>query len=76
METDFAILHHREGVDVLPSNINLSAMEISLVNVMSRELVLKRYIERIMQKVRAEDTFTTKIYAPTIDRGKLPETGY
>lgn len=76
METEFAILHHSEGVDVLPSNINLSAMEISLVNVMSRELVLKRYIERIMQKVRAEDTFTTKIYAPTMDRGKLPETGY
>ena len=47
METDFAILYHSEGVDVLPSNIDLSAMEISLVNVMSRELVLKRYIERI-----------------------------
>lgn len=29
-----------------------------------------------MQKVTAEDTFTTKIYAPTVDRGKLPKTGY
>ena len=29
-----------------------------------------------MQKVKAEDTFTTKIYAPTVDRGKLPKTGY
>ena len=38
-----------EGVDVLPSNIDLSAMEISLVNVMSRELILKRYIERVRQ---------------------------
>ena len=47
MEDVFAILHHSEGVDVLPSNIDLSAMEISLVNVMSREMVLKRYIERI-----------------------------
>lgn len=47
METDFAILHHSEGVDVLPSNIDLSAMEISLVNVMSREMVLKRYIDRL-----------------------------
>ena len=35
METDFAILHHSEDVDVLPSNIDLSAMEISLVNVMN-----------------------------------------
>ena len=43
METDFAILHHSEGVDVLPSNIDLSAMEILLVNVMSREMILKRY---------------------------------
>ena len=30
-----------------------------------------------MQKVTAEDTFTTKIYVPpTVDRGKLPKTGY
>lgn len=29
-----------------------------------------------MQKVTAEDTFTTKIYAPTVDIGKLPKTGY
>lgn len=47
METDFAILHHSEGVDVLPSNIDLSAMEILLVNVMSREMILKRYSIRI-----------------------------
>lgn len=49
MDKDYAILRHSEGVDVLPSNIDLSAMEISLVNVMSRELILKRYIERIKQ---------------------------
>lgn len=49
MDKDYAILHHNEGVDVLPSNIDLSAMEISLVNVMSRELILKRYIERVRQ---------------------------
>ena len=47
MDKDYAILRHSEGVDVLPSNIDLSAMEISLVNVMSRELILKRYIESI-----------------------------
>lgn len=41
MDKDYAILRHSEGVDVLPSNIDLSAMEISLVNVMSRELILK-----------------------------------
>ena len=38
-----------ENLFLLPSNIDLSAMEISLVNVMSRELILKRYIESIKQ---------------------------
>lgn len=30
------ILHHKEGVDFIPSNIELSAIEVSLVNAMSR----------------------------------------
>ena len=33
------ILHHNEGVDIIPANIELSAVEVSMVNVMSRELV-------------------------------------
>lgn len=41
------ILHHEEGVDLMPSNIELSGLEVSLVNVMSRELVLKEYLEII-----------------------------
>lgn len=44
------ILHHSEGVDILPANIELSALEISLVNAMSRELVLRRYIETIKER--------------------------
>jgi chromosome partitioning protein len=47
---DYAILHHSENVDVLPSNIALSAAEVSLVNVMSRELVLRDYVEKIKHK--------------------------
>ena len=35
------ILHHKEGVDIIPTNIELSGMEISLVNAMSREQTLK-----------------------------------
>ena len=34
------ILHHREGVDLIPANIELSAIEVSLVNAMSRELLI------------------------------------
>lgn len=30
---DEGILHHAEGVDLMPANIELSAMEVSLVNV-------------------------------------------
>ena len=38
------ILHHKEGVDIIPNNIELSGMEISLVNAMSREQTLKLYL--------------------------------
>ncbi len=46
-ESDMGILHHSEGVDVMPSNIELSGMETALVNIMSRENVLKEYISRV-----------------------------
>ena len=41
------ILHHHEGFDFVPANRRLSAVEVGLVNVMSRETVLKRYLEGI-----------------------------
>lgn len=41
------ILHHEEGVDFMPSNIELSGVEISLFNVMSREYVLKTYVDAV-----------------------------
>ena len=40
-----AIITHPEGVDLLPSNIELSGMETGLFNVMSREYVLKNAID-------------------------------
>jgi len=44
------ILHHEEGVDLLPANIELSGTEVSLVNTMSREIVLRTYINEVKQK--------------------------
>lgn len=44
-----AILHHEEGVDLIPANIELSALEISMVNVMSRELILKQLLAGIKE---------------------------
>lgn len=41
------ILHHEEGVDILPGNIELSGLEVSLVNVMGRERVLQEYISKV-----------------------------
>lgn len=41
------ILHCEEGVNLLPSNIELSATEVNLVNTMSRETVLKTYLKEI-----------------------------
>ena len=43
---DYAILKHAEGVDLLPSNIELSGMDMTLVNVMNREHVLEAYVEQ------------------------------
>ena len=47
LSEDAGILHHDEGVDLLPSNIELPGMETGLFNIMSREYVLKGYIETV-----------------------------
>ena len=41
------ILHHAEGVDLIPSSIELAGMEVSLVNAMSREKVLKQVLDGV-----------------------------
>lgn len=43
------ILHHKEGVDLIPANIELSAIEVSLVNAMSRELILRSMVDRLRE---------------------------
>lgn len=43
------ILHHPEGVDLMPANIELSGFEVSLVNAMSRETILKQYLDTVKQ---------------------------
>ena len=41
------ILHHPEGVDLMPADIQLSGMEVSLVNAMSRETILRQYLDTV-----------------------------
>ncbi len=41
------IIKHKEGVDFLPSNIELSGLEVKMVNAMSREHILKIYLDSL-----------------------------
>ena len=43
------ILKHPEGVDYMPANIELSGLEVSLVNAMSRETILRQYLDTVRQ---------------------------
>lgn len=42
-----AILKHKEGVDLLPSSIDLSGVEMNLITAMSREFILKSCLDKI-----------------------------
>jgi len=44
------ILHHEEGIDLMPGNIELSGLEVSLVNVMSRERIMREYISLVKEE--------------------------
>lgn len=44
---DCGILHNKEGVDLLPSNIELSGLEVRLINAISRESILKTYLDDV-----------------------------
>ena len=39
------VLHHAEGVDLIPANIELAGLEVALVNSMNREKMLKQVLD-------------------------------
>lgn len=41
------IIHHAEGVDLMPACIELSGVEVSLVNTKNRDTILRQYIETV-----------------------------
>lgn len=41
------ILHHKEGIDLIPSDLSLSGVELSLGNTMSREFILKNCLNKV-----------------------------
>ncbi len=48
-ESDEGILHHNEGVYLLLANIEFSGIEVSLINILSRETVLKEYVNSVTE---------------------------
>ena len=50
VEGEDGIIKHEEGIDLMPGNIELSGLEVSLVNAMSREMVMRSYVEGIKKK--------------------------
>ena len=60
-----AILHHEEGVDLIPASIELSGMEMSLVSAMSREFTLRSYLSLI--KHEYDHIFKVRMDADMLD---------
>ena len=56
------ILHHAEGVDLLPSSIALSGLELRMVNATSREALLRK----LLQPLKAEYDFIVLDCPPTL----------
>jgi chromosome partitioning protein len=50
LDINDVILHHEENIDLIPSNLDLSAMEIPLLNAMNREVVIKNCLKGIKDK--------------------------
>lgn len=44
------IIRQAEGVDLLPANIELSGLEVTLVNTMSRETILRDYLRSVQDQ--------------------------
>lgn len=42
-----AILHHKEGIDLIPSNLNLAMTETNLSNAMSREYAMQKSLKEL-----------------------------
>jgi chromosome partitioning protein len=57
------IIHHSEGVDLMPANDSLTGMELTLAPLMGREIILRKYIN----KVKPLYDFVVIDTCPTLD---------
>ena len=51
------VLHHAEGVDLIPANIELAGLEVALVNSMNREKMLKQVLKQVLESAKREYDF-------------------
>ena len=63
------ILHHEENVDLLPANIELSAMEMMLVTAMSRETILRSYLSKV--KDNYDYNVLHQVFQVAVDDGMI-----
>ncbi len=49
-DADRAMLLQEEGIDLIPANITLSALEVSLVGVISREMIMKEFVDSVRDR--------------------------
>ena len=81
IRTGEGILHHAEGVDLMPADIQLSGMEVSLVNAMSRETILRQYLDTLKGQYSHTQTqnipsrFTPAKPTMPLERTTAPSTG-
>ena len=47
VELGEGIIHHEEGIEFIPANIELAGLETSLANIMSRETILRQYLDSV-----------------------------
>lgn len=50
IEPGEGIIRHEEGIDFIPANIELAGLETALVNIMSRETVMRQLLEKMREQ--------------------------
>ena len=68
LDVSQGIIHHSEGVDLLPSNIEMSGFEVRLINAMSRERVLKTYVNEVKKNYDYAPPVVIKAMYDVLDR--------
>lgn len=50
IEPGEGIIRHEEGIDFIPANIELAGLETALVNIMSRETVMRQFLQGMRER--------------------------